>query len=238
MKAVKYKPVILIVSLIALLVVVGSLILNNMTFGYISSLDENIADNYEAYIDYMDEDNYEEDSYENKYEDYLNEVTTTTPVTTTRTTTRARTTTRTTTRATTTVPVTTPATTLQAPVLNSNFEREVLDLVNAIREEKGIRTLSWHNGLATAARAHSCDMFHRDFFSHHCPDGNSPRQRLAAVGVTGLWGENLSLWQRNPQQVVTSLMNSPEHRANMLDPRWTRMGVGFCSYRWTQKFLR
>jgi uncharacterized protein YkwD len=52
-------------------------------------------------------------------------------------------------------------------------------------------------------------------------------------------GENIAKGQRTPQEVVTAWMNSPGHRANILNKRFTHIGVGFeqAENIWTQMFI-
>ncbi|MER5295538.1 CAP domain-containing protein [Streptomyces pharetrae] len=119
---------------------------------------------------------------------------------------------------------------------------EVVDLTNHERARAGLRALSVDPALTSAAQAHSADMVARDFYAHTSPDGGRPWDRAAAAG-SGLRsiGENIACGQRSPAEVVTGWMNSPGHRANILEPDFTRIGVGFAgggragTY-WTQVF--
>ncbi|MYZ39833.1 MULTISPECIES: CAP domain-containing protein, partial [unclassified Streptomyces] len=96
--------------------------------------------------------------------------------------------------------------------------------------------------LASAAQAYSADMAARAFYSHTSPEGLAPWDRAAAAGAThrGI-GENIACGQRSPREVVTGWMNSPGHRANILKPDFTHLGIGFAgggpagTY-WTQLF--
>lgn len=118
------------------------------------------------------------------------------------------------------------------------FERQVFDLTNAERERHGIAPLVWHEDLSQVARAFSIDMVERDFFSHTCPDGTLPWDRIDEAGIP--WfaaGENIAAGQRTPEAVVAAWMNSPGHRANILNPNFTHLGVGFHDFYWTQKFI-
>ncbi|MER6349970.1 CAP domain-containing protein [Streptomyces sp. NPDC001595] len=118
----------------------------------------------------------------------------------------------------------------------------VLDLTNRERARAGLRPLAADPALTTAAQAHSADMVARDFYSHTSPDGGRPWDRAAAAGSTRRSiGENIACGQRSPAEVVTDWMNSPGHRANILKPDFTHLGVGFAgggrsgTY-WTQLF--
>ncbi|MGW4025923.1 CAP domain-containing protein [Streptomyces sp. NPDC005009] len=119
---------------------------------------------------------------------------------------------------------------------------EVIDLTNRERARAGLAPLSHDPLLATAAQAHSADMVARDFYSHTAPDGGKPWDRAAAAGsARRTIGENIACGQRSAAEVVQGWMNSPGHRANILETGFTHIGVGFAgggragTY-WTQLF--
>ncbi|MFF4350135.1 CAP domain-containing protein [Streptomyces sp. NPDC001530] len=119
---------------------------------------------------------------------------------------------------------------------------EVVALTNAERTTAGLRPLSVDPLLTTAAQAHSADMVARAFYSHTSPEGSQPWDRAAAAGCThGSIGENIACGQRSPAEVVRGWMNSPGHRANILKPDFTHIGIGLAgggkagTY-WTQLF--
>ncbi|WP_099904106.1 CAP domain-containing protein [Streptomyces sp. TLI_171] len=113
-------------------------------------------------------------------------------------------------------------------------------MVNDIRTRHELSRLRDDPVLATAARAHSADMARRHFFDHVDPDGTTPFDRMRAYGDSAPGGENIAVGQRSSSEVVLAWMNSPGHRRNILDPRFTRIGVGTHSapdgVRWTQNF--
>ena len=107
------------------------------------------------------------------------------------------------------------------------LEREVLVLINRERANYGIRPLEWDYSLADVARNHSMDMARRGFFAHVCPSGRNSMGRVRDANIPfRFFAENLSMGQRTPEAVVTSLMNSPGHRANILNGNMTHIGVG------------
>ncbi|MEV1065632.1 CAP domain-containing protein [Streptomyces sp. NPDC050263] len=119
---------------------------------------------------------------------------------------------------------------------------EVVDLTNRERARTGLRPLAVDRLLATAAQAYSADMAARAFYSHTSPEGSRPWDRAAAAGSTRRTiGENIACGQRSAAEVVEGWMNSPGHRANILKPAFTHIGVGFAgggpsgTY-WTQLF--
>ncbi|WP_156727979.1 CAP domain-containing protein [Streptomyces apocyni] len=132
-----------------------------------------------------------------------------------------------------------------SPFTPSGLERtaaEVVALTNTERARAGLRPLSGEVRLTAAAQAHSADMIARDFYAHTAPDGSEPWHRAAAAGCPhrGI-GENIACGQRSPAEVVEGWMNSPGHRANILKPEFTDIGIGFAgggragTY-WTQLF--
>jgi uncharacterized protein YkwD len=119
---------------------------------------------------------------------------------------------------------------------------EVVALTNAERASAGLPPLAGDHLLAAAAQAHSADMVARAFYSHTSPDGSEPWHRAAAAGSTRRTiGENIACGQRSAAEVVRGWMDSPGHRANILKPAFTHIGVGFAgggaagTY-WTQLF--
>lgn len=119
---------------------------------------------------------------------------------------------------------------------------EVLALTNAERAAAGLPPLAADARLAAAAQAYSTDMAGRGFYSHTSPEGTEPWDRAAAAGARhrGI-GENIACGQRSPAEVVRGWMDSPGHRANILKPGFTHLGVGYAgggpagTY-WTQLF--
>ncbi|MDX3667269.1 CAP domain-containing protein [Streptomyces europaeiscabiei] len=119
---------------------------------------------------------------------------------------------------------------------------EVITLTNAERTAAGLPPLSPDPLLTNAAQAHSADMVARAFYAHTSPDGSEPWHRAAAAGSTRRSiGENIACGQRSAAEVVRGWMDSPGHRANILKPGFTHIGVGFAgggaagTY-WTQLF--
>ncbi|GAA2631908.1 CAP domain-containing protein [Streptomyces axinellae] len=105
-------------------------------------------------------------------------------------------------------------------------EREVLTLVNQERAKAGCQPVKADSGLAGLAQDFSEDMAGRGFFSHTDPDGRSPWDRAEAAGVSDLGGENIARGQANARSVMDSWMNSPGHRANILNCDYRTLGVG------------
>lgn len=101
----------------------------------------------------------------------------------------------------------------------------LLQDVNQTRVAHGLRPLRIDATLVRAARSHSLSMLRGDYFSHGDFHG-----RMVAFHVQGpTAGENLA-WGNGgygqPAEIVAEWLASPEHRANLLRPGWTRIGIG------------
>jgi uncharacterized protein YkwD len=106
------------------------------------------------------------------------------------------------------------------------LEAQMLRLVNQARSEHGLPPLRADPEAAEVARAHSRDMLAGGYFSHVSPQGQTPFDRLRQAGVRyRAAGENLALAPR-VDVAHEGLMNSPGHRANLLNPRFGRVGIG------------
>jgi uncharacterized protein YkwD len=105
-------------------------------------------------------------------------------------------------------------------------EAEVLKLVNEERAKVGCSAVSANSALQDLAEAFSEDMAARDFFDHTDPDGLSPWDRADKAGITDLGGENIARGQADAASVMEAWMNSPGHKANILNCDFKTLGVG------------
>lgn len=124
----------------------------------------------------------------------------------------------------------------------------VLRLVNNKRANKGLKALSLNSKLQQAAQAHTQDMAVNDFFSHTGSDGSSMGDRLRRVGYSYSYAaENIAAGSSTAKAVMKQWMNSPGHRANILSPNATEIGIGYYfqandsgnqpwGHYWTQNF--
>lgn len=103
---------------------------------------------------------------------------------------------------------------------------EVLELVNEERSKVGCSPLSANSALADLAESFSDDMAARDFFDHTDPDGKTPWDRAAKAGISSLGGENIARGQADAAAVMEAWMNSPGHKANILNCDFKTLGVG------------
>ncbi|MFJ8847078.1 sigma-70 family RNA polymerase sigma factor [Streptomyces cyaneofuscatus] len=128
-----------------------------------------------------------------------------------------------------------------APAPPASESGQVLQIVNTERAKEGCGPVTSNDLLATAAQRHSADMASRDYFSHTSPDGTDPGDRITAAGYRwSTYGENIAKGQRTPADVMRSWMDSPGHRANILNCSFKEMGIGKVDSGggpvWTQKF--
>jgi uncharacterized protein YkwD len=105
-------------------------------------------------------------------------------------------------------------------------EKEVLALVNRDRVAAGLAAVTWDDRLATIARAHSRDMADHDFVGHVSPRTGTFLDRVHRGGLQPeVVLENVGR-AYSAQEAESGFMSSPGHRANVVEPRATRMGVG------------
>ena len=116
--------------------------------------------------------------------------------------------------------------TVKNPRVREDLEAKMLELVNEERRKHGLKPVQADPEMAAVARKHSRDMFARGYFSHITPDGLDPFDRMRKDGVRfRTAGENLALAQ-TLTLAHNGLMNSPGHRANILQPAFGRLGIG------------
>lgn len=120
----------------------------------------------------------------------------------------------------------------------NTVEQEMLALINAERTSRGLNPLQLETRLNDSSEDHSTWMLDKDTFSHTGSSGSSATQRMEDAGFDfdGNWrsGENIA-WQSergadgisdDVGQLHQSLMNSPGHRANILNPDYEYIGIG------------
>ena len=118
------------------------------------------------------------------------------------------------------------------------FEDEVLSLTNQERLKGGCcgdegcfdpsSPLSFNDRLRRSARSHAEDMAEQQYFSHDSKDGRSPFDRMREAGYRGCaMGENIAAGQPTPASVMDDWIHSPGHCANILQPGFKQLGVGY-----------
>ncbi len=121
------------------------------------------------------------------------------------------------------------------------MESEVLKLVNIERSKIGLRKLEMNSNLSTVARIKSNEMADKDYFSHTSPTYGSIFNMMTQFGIRyTVAGENIAMGYNSAQDVMNCWLNSPGHRANILNSRFGNLGVGHVNKNgttyWTQIF--
>ena len=118
--------------------------------------------------------------------------------------------------------------------------QQVVNLTNQERAKAGLKALQIDTKLTQSAQAKSQEMKDKNYFSHTSPTYGSPFDLMKAFGVTyKSAAENIAQGQRNASEVVKAWMESSGHRANIMNPSFTHIGVGLSDsgYYWTQQFI-
>lgn len=117
---------------------------------------------------------------------------------------------------------------------------QVIDLTNQERKKNGLPALEADPALSNVAQTKTNDMKAKNYFSHTSPTYGSPFDMMRDFGITyRTAGENIAMGQVTAKQVVNSWMNSEGHRKNILNPDFTKIGVGYTSSGnyWAQMFI-
>jgi len=134
------------------------------------------------------------------------------------------------------------------------IRRQILELVNGSRESgrrcgskmyPAVPPLALNTELTDAALAHSQEMAVYDEFEHKGHDGSSPATRVARAGYGSylIVGENIAAGAMTPAEVTQGWLDSPPHCENIMDSRFSEIGIGFAVNTaspqliyWTQDF--
>jgi uncharacterized protein YkwD len=134
----------------------------------------------------------------------------------------------------------TPGLALSAPLATPAFSpvlaTRALQLVNDVRA-RGTHCgdelfgpappITLSGTLANVALGHASDMAEKNYFEHVDPAGQSPADRVRAVGYSEkLVGENIAYGPKSVDEVVQGWLDSPGHCENIMDPRFVEMGIG------------
>lgn len=138
-----------------------------------------------------------------------------------------------------------PAYTLHA------YEQKVVELVNIERKKHNAKPLKIDLKISKFAREKSEEMRDKDYFDHKSPTFGRPCDRMQKEKVINheYCGENIAAQYETPEAVMEGWMDSPGHRRNILDPKYTHIGVGYATgpsnvtgksatyeHYWTQQF--
>lgn len=110
--------------------------------------------------------------------------------------------------------------------IDKGSEDKMFSLVNSERKKVGIGSLTWDTKLQGVAEAYAKKMWEEHYFGHYDKDGHDVGYRLTNTNIPfNLAGENLAL-APTVDIAETGLMNSPGHRANILDKDFSKVGIG------------
>jgi uncharacterized protein YkwD len=120
-----------------------------------------------------------------------------------------------------------PAVTQTSSASSGSNGPEILRLTNLERRNASLSPLAPNFSLDQIASLRADDLFANQYFEHESPDGKSATDLAAKVGYNYLMiGENLALGNYDGDQgIVTAWMNSPGHRANILNGKYQELGV-------------
>ena len=113
--------------------------------------------------------------------------------------------------------------------------KAAFDLVNAKRQEAGLGALTWNSGLEQASAVRAVEA--SQSFSHTRPDGTD----WLTVNSNLMYGENLAKGYATADEAVTAWMNSPTHKANIMDTEFTSGAIAIHigsngQWFWAQEF--
>ena len=124
---------------------------------------------------------------------------------------------------------------------NNTVAQEIVLLVNEERTNAGLAPIALDAELTKVAQLKSQDMQSKYYFSHTSPTYGSPFEMMKQFGISyKSAGENIAMGQTTAKQVMDAWMNSEGHRANILDSKFTHIGVGYVEkgHYWTQMFIK
>lgn len=103
----------------------------------------------------------------------------------------------------------------------------VVSLANAARVDGGLQELKVNSVLNSAAQSKANDMLAKQYFAHNTPSGDTPWTFIKAAGYNYITaGENLAIDFTEAESVQTAWMNSPGHRANIMNKAFQEIGIG------------
>ncbi|MBF7082663.1 hypothetical protein IT084_06690 [Desulfallas sp. Bu1-1] len=117
-------------------------------------------------------------------------------------------------------------------------EREMLELVNRERVQRGLKPLQLDASLTQLARLKARDMVDKNYFGHNSPTYGSPFDMMRSAGIRYVYaGENLAM-APSVSRAHSALMNSPGHRANILNGNFDRVGIGIVAGGYSKYFVQ
>jgi hypothetical protein len=108
----------------------------------------------------------------------------------------------------------------------SPAEKQIFDQLNQARQKAGLAALDWNELVAEAARSHSKVLAQNSKLSHQFSGEPALQERIASRGVRFTVGAENVAFIEYLEDAHLALMNSPGHRANMLNPKYNAVGIG------------
>lgn len=122
-----------------------------------------------------------------------------------------------------------------------NYQNKILNLMNIKREKKGLKPLKLDKKINKLCIIKSNDMVENNYFSHTSKKYGTPFQMLKKNGINYLRaGENIAMGQMTEEEVFKCWMESKGHRENILEEKYTTVGIGRDKYNkniWTEIFI-
>ena len=117
--------------------------------------------------------------------------------------------------------------------------RDIIVLTNNERIKQGLPALTYNRQLSAQAEGKAIDMINKQYFAHVSPEGIGLEQLVEKYGYKYLdIGENLALGDfASSSHVVNGWMNSPGHRANILNKDFTEIGVSAIEEKWEGRIV-
>ncbi len=104
---------------------------------------------------------------------------------------------------------------------------KVISETNEARKEEGLAPVALNTSLAASAQAKADDMVAQKYFAHTTPEGERFWTFIDDAGYDYIYaGENLGTGFQSAEGLVKAWLNSPTHRANLLDAHYTEIGIG------------
>ena len=137
---------------------------------------------------------------------------------------------------------TTVATTASQANTAEAYAKEILEIVNAEREAVGAEPLTLNSKMCSASMVRAQEL--TELFSHTRPDGQDCFSVYSEFGITYYnAGENIAAGSSTPEGVMNQWVNSSGHYANIINSKFTELGVGYVyapdspyGYYWVQLF--
>ena len=126
----------------------------------------------------------------------------------------------------------------QTPMDVATIQEQMLSAVNKERAKVGVAPLKLYNPINETSQVKAKDMYQTGVFSHYSETLGYFYNQYDNAGLFYMaGGENIAMGQDSVASVMNSWMNSEGHRENILNEKYTYLGVGYYNGYWVQQFL-